>query len=191
MTEGVSGSRGGIGQSGEGNSSSAESPQSTQAMDGMTTEDRLKSTPTELDRALGQPADSMIAAEEASKAAKQNPKQDNVQICCRPAQIAKGLVEHCWVRTDSKDVGLGGNPDVLPGEAYESPYATETYVIDHSKDTPEYCRTMNNVNEPCVNGILDDELNKSQGGFGLHNNCQSYAYSVVNRCRTGPQIPMK
>ncbi|ODB97384.1 hypothetical protein [Candidatus Thiodiazotropha endoloripes] len=191
MTEGISGASGGVGQSGDGNSRGAEPSQSTQALDGMTTEDRLKSTPTELDRALGQPSDTMAAAEEVSNSVKHSPKQDNVQICYRPAQIAMGLVEHCWVRTDTRDVGLGGNPDALPGEVYESPYATETYVIDHSQDMPEYCMAMNNVDESCVNGILDNELNQSQGGFGLHNNCQSYAYSVVNRCRTGPKIPMK
>ncbi|MBW9268839.1 MAG: hypothetical protein K1566_04275 [Candidatus Thiodiazotropha sp. (ex. Lucinisca nassula)] len=126
MTESVSGSSGGIGQSGDGKSRSEESSQSTQALDGMTTEDRLKSTPTELDSALNQPSDTTLAVEEASKSVKQTPKQDSVRVCCRPAQIAMGLVEHCWVRTESKDVGLGGNPDMLPGEAYESPYATET-----------------------------------------------------------------
>ncbi|MBV2091801.1 MAG: hypothetical protein KUF72_13040, partial [Candidatus Thiodiazotropha sp. (ex Ctena orbiculata)] len=149
MTEGVSGSSGGIGQSGDGNSRSEESSQATQTLDGMTTEDRLKSTPTELDRVLNQSTDSMLAVEEASQSIKQTPKQDSVQVCCRSAQIAMGLVEHCWVRTESKDVGLGGNPDLVPGEAYESPYATETYVIDHSQDAPEYCTTMNNVNESC------------------------------------------
>ncbi|ODB92992.1 hypothetical protein A3197_19500 [Candidatus Thiodiazotropha endoloripes] len=80
----------------------------------MTTEDHLKSTPTELDRALGRPSDTMVVAEEVCSSVKQTPKQDNVQICCRPAQIAMGLVEHCWVRTETKDVGLGGIPIWCP-----------------------------------------------------------------------------
>lgn len=88
-------------------------------------------------------------------------------------------------------MGLGGNPNVRPGDAYESPYVTETYVNDHTNDTPTSCETMNNVDEPCVNDVLDDMLGKPQGGFGPFSNCQGYAYSVVNRCRTGPQIPPK
>ena len=111
-----------------------------------------------------------------------------VLICRRPADIAGGLVDHNWVRTDTMSAGLGGNPNVRPGDAYEAPYITQTYVTDHSKDKPSSCEKMNNVDEPCVNSILSNELGTSQGRFGPYMNCQAYAYSVVNRCRTGPQM---
>jgi RHS repeat-associated protein len=112
-----------------------------------------------------------------------------VKVCCRPAEIANGKLDHCWVRTDVQDVGLGGNPGVLPGAEYELPYVTDTYVIDHSDDTPTSCETMNNVDEDCVDYILLEELGTYQGKFSTYMNCQAYSYSVVNRCRTGPQIP--
>jgi len=82
----------------------------------------------------------------------------------------------------------GGDPNVTPGEEYESPYLTKAYPTDHSKDTPTLCEIMNNVDEECVNNILSDELDSYQGRFNLYMNCQAYAYSVINRCRTGPQM---
>lgn len=111
-----------------------------------------------------------------------------VLICRRPADIAWGLVDHSWVQTGTMSAGLGGNPNVRPGDAYEAPYITQTYVTDHSKDKPSSCEKQNNVDEPCVNSILSNELGTAQGRFGPYMNCQAYAYSVVNRCRTGPQM---
>ncbi len=99
------------------------------------------------------------------------------------------MVDHNWVKTDTTSAGLGGNPNVRPGDAYEAPYVTQTYVVDHSKDKPSSCEKQNNVDEPCVNSILSNELGTAQGRFGPMMNCQAYAYSVVNSCRTGPQIP--
>lgn len=122
-----------------------------------------------------------------SKAPNKATHQADVQICCRPAQIAGGMVDHCWVRTSTQDKGLGGNPDIRPGDEYESPYATRTYVNDHAGDTPAYCEKMNNVDEQCVNDILDEKTGKPQGLFGFEN-CQAFAYGVVNKCRIGPQL---
>jgi RHS repeat-associated protein len=111
-----------------------------------------------------------------------------VYICSRPADVAWGLVNHMWVKTDTISAGLGANPNIRPGDEYDAPYITQTYVIDHSKDTPTACEKMNNVDENCVNNILNKELGTPQGRFGPYMNCQAYAYSVTNRCRTGPQI---
>jgi len=111
----------------------------------------------------------------------------DVFICRRAADIAAGLVDHNWVKSDTISAGLGGNPNVRPGDEYDAPYVTKTYVIDHSKDKATSCEKMNNVDEQCVNNILSNELGTSQGRFGSYMNCQAYAYSVVNRCRSGPQ----
>ena len=112
-----------------------------------------------------------------------------VQICRRPADIANGIVDHYWVTTGSQSVGLGGDPNIRPGDQVELPIITKTFPIDHSKDTPTSCEVQNNVNESCVNDILSNDLGKNQGGFGPTSNCKQFAFSVVNRCRTGPQIP--
>lgn len=108
-----------------------------------------------------------------------------VNLCCRPAQIAGGLIDHCWVRTDTISAGMGANPGDLPGEEYEG-YGMQVQIIDHSRDAAAYCIKQNNVNEQCVNDEL--EFGKPLGRFlPPFNQCQSFAYSVLNRCRTGPQ----
>lgn len=110
----------------------------------------------------------------------------DVRIVCRPAQIAFGLVDHCWIITDTVNAGMGGNPDVLPGQEYEG-YGMPTQVIDHSNDTWTESTTMNNVDEECVNDQLT--IGTPTGPFvPPFNHCQSFAWSVVNQCRTGPQI---
>jgi len=45
---------------------------------------------------------------------------------------------------------------------------------------------MNNVDEQCV----DESIRPGQENGPWHpfNQCQNFAYSVVNRCRTGPQM---
>jgi hypothetical protein len=86
-------------------------------------------------------------------------------------------------------VGLGGDPNIRPGEEYESMYVTDTIVQDHSRDMATTCTPMNNVDQPCVESKLSGMLGKSQGRFSPANNCQAFAYGVVNACRTGPQMP--
>lgn len=91
-----------------------------------------------------------------------------VRLCCRPAAIAAGIVSHCWIRTGEFNMGLGGNPDVIPGEAYESLYIAGTYVIDHSRDYPfNGCEIQPNVSESCVNDILSREIGTYQGRFSF------------------------
>ena len=113
-----------------------------------------------------------------------------VRLCCRPAAIAANVVSHCWIRTGKFNMGLGGNPDIIPGEAYESLYIAGTYVIDHSKDYPfNGCEMQPNVSETCVNDILSREIGTYQGRFSFiaidgFNNCQAYAQSVFDRCKT-------
>ena len=108
-----------------------------------------------------------------------------VQICCRPAEIANGLVDHCWVKTEKKAGGMGANPNIPPGQQYEG-YGMPVQIIDHSKDTPTYCIAQRNVNEQCVDDQI--QVGKLLGRFlPPVNQCQSFAYGVVNACRTGPQ----
>jgi RHS repeat-associated protein len=108
-----------------------------------------------------------------------------VQICCRPDQITGGLLDHCWVRTDTKAAGMGANPNIPPGTQYEG-YGMPVQIIDHSKDRPTRCTPQKNVNEQCVNEKL--QIGKPIGSFlPPVNQCQSFAYGIVNSCRTGPQ----
>jgi len=108
-----------------------------------------------------------------------------VDVCCRPAQIANGFINHCWVKTDTKAAGMGANPNILPGQQYEG-YGMPVQITNHEKDIPTQCTKMNNVNEQCVNNEL--QIGKPLGRFlPPLNQCQSFAYGVVNKCRTGSQ----
>jgi RHS repeat-associated protein len=108
-----------------------------------------------------------------------------VMICSRPAQILGGLADHNWILTPNKSVGMGADPRFRPGERYDLPF-TPVQQDDHSKDQPTQCTTMNNVDPVCVDKKL--RVGESLGRFvPLGNNCQSFAYGVVNSCRTGPQ----
>jgi len=123
--------------------------------------------------------------------AKQNPQRYTdfmgleVNMCCRPANIAGGLVKHCWVTTDTKSAGMGANPNIRPGDEYEG-WGISVQITDHSQDTPTQCTVMNNVDEQCVNDelVIGAPLGRFTPPF---NQCQAFAYGVVNRCRYGPQ----
>ncbi|HHH42566.1 MAG TPA: hypothetical protein ENK49_00365, partial [Gammaproteobacteria bacterium] len=110
-----------------------------------------------------------------------------VSICSRPADILKGGVDHFWVTTSSQSIGLQGDPNVRPGDRYEF-LGTPTFPTDHSDDTPTSCEVQNNVDEECVNNRLNETVGQSQGGFGPTSNCKQFAFSIVNSCRSGPQI---
>lgn len=109
-----------------------------------------------------------------------------VFIKCRPANIAKGLVKHCWVVTDSKSAGMGTEPGIQPGQQYDG-YGVKVQITDHSNDSATESTEIFNVDEQCVNEKL--EIGKPLGRFlPPLNHCQSFAYGVINQCRVGPQI---
>ena len=55
-----------------------------------------------------------------------------VYRCCAPAEIAGGLVDHCWLKTDTREAGLGnldeGQPagQAVPGGQYNCMYKSQT-----------------------------------------------------------------
>jgi RHS repeat-associated protein len=110
-----------------------------------------------------------------------------VMLCSRPAQIANGLIDHYWIVTETRSAGMGGNPNIPPGQEYEG-WGMRVTLNDHSNDTPTQCTTQRNVDAACVNSQLT--IGRSLGRFTPPiNQCQSFAYSVINSCRTGPQRP--
>ena len=109
-----------------------------------------------------------------------------VSICCRPAQIAGGLVDHCWVQTDTISAGMGANPDIFPGQQYEG-YGMQVQVIDHSRDRATRCTVQQDVNEECVNAQLTNGI--SLGRFlPPINDCQRFANYTVTSCRNQPRL---
>jgi RHS repeat-associated protein len=121
-----------------------------------------------------------------------DPKGLAVYYKCRAAEIALGLVEHCWLETDTKSGGMGGNPDISPGQEYEY-LGSKVQINDHSKDKATRSTLMINTDEQCVNKEL--EIGKPLGTFfPPFNDCQSFARGVMSRCRikrrtiVGPQL---
>ena len=64
--------------------------------------------------------------------------------------------------------------------------AQKVQLNDHSNDTATQCTEVKNVDAACVNDKLT--IGMPLGRFTPPvNQCQSFAYSVINSCRTGPQ----
>jgi len=104
-----------------------------------------------------------------------------VELCCRPARIARGAVDHCWIKTDSKAAGMNSSPQCrIAGDDYESLYITKVFVSDHSCDIPKSCKPMDNVDEDCVNKEL--AIGTPLGRFSTWNNCQSFTRDVFAKC---------
>jgi len=103
----------------------------------------------------------------------------NVSKCCRPANIVKGMVEHCWLKTDTIEAGMGATRGGVPGENYDYPFS-KVEVTDHSNDNPTSCEHIPDVNEECVNRELI--IGKQLGRFHLMNHCQSFTNEVISKC---------
>jgi RHS repeat-associated protein len=116
-----------------------------------------------------------------------------VFLCQRSADLPFPLnqFDHYWIKTDTFEAGMGGMRGGVPGQNGNSdrPY-DPTQTVDHSgqsKASNASCEKQRNVDEQCVNDLI--RPGQSTGGWNPYNQCQSFAYSTVNRCRTGPQIP--
>lgn len=83
---------------------------------------------------------------------------------------------------------MGGDCPIPGQGCADIPYVTQSKVTDHSGESEmprASCRIMNNVDEQCVNKHL--EIGKDLGLWHPYNQCQSFSWSVVTKCRTGPQ----
>ena len=113
----------------------------------------------------------------------------DVQLCRAPAQILGGLVDHVWIKTSTKEAGMGGAVR-NPGDQYESLYTTKVYVIDHSGQSATRqgasCHVVD-VDEKKVDNLL--QIGKPLGRFSLWNNCQTFADSVLYQATPARAIP--
>jgi RHS repeat-associated protein len=114
----------------------------------------------------------------------------DVKLCRRPADLPfpLNLFDHSWIKTDSQEVGMGGECPVPGQGCADKPYS-QTVTKDHSGQSEAInstCEVMNNVDEECVNDLI--RPGQPTGSWHPFNQCQSFAYSVINRCRMGPQL---
>lgn len=112
-----------------------------------------------------------------------DPRGLAVRLCCREAQILAGLVDHCWIKTDTKVAGMGNSPSrcTRPGDANSDSPFSPVYVQPHDCEPTDNCRVVDYVYEDCVNEEL--AVGESLGRFTPWNNCQTFAASVLVKCR--------
>ena len=119
----------------------------------------------------------------------------DVFICRRPADLPfpLNIFDHHWLKTDTLEAGMGGMRGVVPAQNgnADSPY-DPTQTVDHSGQSRApnaTCEKQNNVDEQCVNSSI--RPGQSTGTWNPYNQCQSFSYSVLSKCRTGPQMVPK
>ncbi len=106
-----------------------------------------------------------------------------VEDCYRTAKIMGGLVNHHWIKTDTKIAGMGSQEiQSAIGDRFEAPYATLVFVVDHSDQIAKSCKEVTEVDEDCVNAKLD--IGKPLGRFNLINNCQMFVSEILRKCST-------
>ena len=119
-----------------------------------------------------------------------------VYKCCAPAMIARGYVDHCWLKTETREAGLGDLDVGQPaGEAAAvgdrcGGYFVETQVVDHTGQSASRagakCTEVTDQDEQCIN----NEIWTDSRGYGAtkglwtpFNQCQSYVYDALRKCR--------
>ena len=105
-----------------------------------------------------------------------------VQHCSGPSRPFP-LVDHHWLKTDTKEAGTG--PAGGGDEGGMTPIGDPTEITDHtgrSDEAGSTCEEVKGVDEDKVNKEL--EIGKPLGPWGLHNNCRSFVDDVLRRSRT-------
>src|ERR1700730_18465400 len=112
----------------------------------------------------------------------------NVDVSWIPDLIAQGLPSHMWIKTDTREAGMGGRCPV-PGMQCSDRLYSDTQIKDHtgqSKQPGVTCSLQFNVDEGCVNRYLMPGT--STGNWNMYNQCNSWANGVIASCRYGPQL---
>ncbi len=117
-----------------------------------------------------------------------------VELCKRTADLpgARELdVKHHWLRTATKEAGMGPADGGVPGNRMDLPYVTQTQINDHTGQgqlAGSTCERVPEQDVACVNREL--EQGKPLGAWTPTNNCQTFAADVLERCSTKvPPLP--
>jgi RHS repeat-associated protein len=127
-----------------------------------------------------------------------DPLGRTVYLCHRPLNLVgifsflnnhPDLATHTWIKTESKEAGLGNANGTVPGQnaPADLPFVPTT-VNDHtgeSKAPNASCTALPNEDEDCVNEQL--RLGTPHGRFfpGV-NDCSTFASNVLNKCDLHP-----
>jgi RHS repeat-associated protein len=124
-----------------------------------------------------------------------------VYLCHRPVHLVgfwsflnhAPFVYHYWLKTGSKEAGLGAVGEGIPGQNAppDSPYFTQTEIVGHSGESKApgaSCSEQPHEDEDCVNREL--RIGKKEGRFvpGV-NDCSALAQGILNDCSTLHPLP--
>jgi hypothetical protein len=126
---------------------------------------------------------------EASASPLAKPSGEHVEICKRPADLGpnkhlpKSIQgDHWWLRTSSKDVGMGQANGNVPGHGESPNPLADTKLIDHSREVPRDCEPVKGVTEECIDRKL--EVGKNTHPWVLIvNDCHSVVRNIIRECR--------
>jgi RHS repeat-associated protein len=110
----------------------------------------------------------------------------DVLMCKQPA-FGWMPVNHQWIKTDSREAGMGGTRGNVPGNQSGDWPGDPVKVKDHtgrSKEKSSSCEVVPNVDENRVNKLL--ELERPLGRWGPTNQCQSFVKEVLKNARYSP-----
>ncbi len=116
-----------------------------------------------------------------------------VELCTRTADIpvARELnLQHHWLRTSTREAGMGPDNGEVPGARLDSPLVTRTQVNDHTGrgDLPgSACTAKLQVDEACVDRELT--LGRDLGRWTPTNQCQSFVAEVLEKCSNRKATP--
>jgi len=106
----------------------------------------------------------------------------DVELRCRPAEIVAGLVNHCWLKTDTIEAGMNKRITCSrAGNELVNLDSVRVVVSNHQCDTPTVITPVPYVDEDCVNREL--QIGKPLGRFlPPFNTCQTFAQDVIQKC---------
>ncbi|MCW5261122.1 RHS repeat protein [Verminephrobacter eiseniae] len=106
----------------------------------------------------------------------------DVELRCRPAEIVAGLVNHCWLKTDTIEAGMNEKVTCSrAGNNWKKDYFPNVVVSDHQCDIPTVITPVPFVDEDCVNREL--QIGKPLGMFlPPFKSCQTFAQDVIQKC---------
>lgn len=115
-----------------------------------------------------------------------------VYRCCAPADVAGGLVNHCWIKTDKQQTQIGfaneGQPaGTDPGGACASPFFSQTQVqIYGGNKKGTTCTEITDVDEKCVDDATWTDKKgwgATNGAWSPWNQCQTWTNDILNKCK--------
>lgn len=122
-----------------------------------------------------------------------------VYLCKRPNEIPQfddvpilDDLPHKWLKTPTKEAGLGPLEGGVPGDEAPACECQWTSITNHAGESTQpgaVCREVKYIDEDCVNEAL--EIGEPKGRWlPLVNDCNTFANRVIAKCRTwGPKNP--